>query len=325
MATDSTDAHGPADARGPGSHTHGASSDADRTKLGIALALIVGFMALEVAAGIIAHSLALLSDAAHMLTDAAAIGLSIFAIHLARRPAEGSMTFGFRRIEILSAQVNGITLLVLAAVIVFEAIQRLITPPEVNGGVMLAVALAGIVVNLAAAWTLARANRQSLNVEGSFRHIVTDLYAFIGTAIAAALILLMGFERADPIASLIVAGLMFHSAYILLRAARPAGRAAGHRIPGMPSILVAEKLDANPELTGPVPPIAEGSVFPTATAIERGETRAEVVGRMQAAMAETLDGLWTKREPRCPRRHPGRRSSSPRSSRRRPARPPNGR
>ena len=218
MATDSTDAHGPADARGPGSHTHGASSDADRTKLAIALALIVGFMALEVAAGIIAHSLALLSDAAHMLTDAAAIGLSIFAIHLARRPAEGSMTFGFRPIEILSAQVNGITLLVLAAVIVFEAIQRLITPPEVNGGLMLAVALAGIVVNLAAAWTLARANRQSLNVEGSFRHIVTDLYAFIGTAIAAALILLMGFERADPIASLIVAGLMFHSAYILLRA-----------------------------------------------------------------------------------------------------------
>ena len=175
-------------------------------------------MAVEVAAGIIAHSLALLSDAAHMLTDAAAIGLSIFAIHLARRPAEGSMTFGFRRIEILSAQANGITLLVLAAVIVFEAIQRLVTPPEVKGGLMLAVALAGIVVNLAATWTLARANRQSLNVEGSFRHIVTDLYAFIGTAIAAALILLTGFERADPIASLIVAGLMLHSAYVLLRA-----------------------------------------------------------------------------------------------------------
>ncbi len=199
-------------------HTHGASSDADRTKLTIALALIVGFMAVEVATGIIAHSLALLSDAAHMLTDAAAIGLSIFAIHLARRPAEGSMTFGFRRIEILSAQASGITLLVLAAVIVFEAIQRLVTPPEVKGGLMLAVALAGIVVNLAATWTLARANRQSLNVEGSFRHIVTDLYAFIGTAIAAALILLTGFERADPIASLIVAGLMLYSAYVLLRA-----------------------------------------------------------------------------------------------------------
>ena len=218
MATDSTDARGPADAQGSGAHTHGASSDADRTKLAIAFALIVGYMATEIAAGIIAHSLALLSDAAHMLTDAAAIGLSLFAIHLARRPAEGSMTFGFRRIEILSAQANGITLVVLAAVIVYEAIQRLVTPPEVEGGLMLAVALVGIGVNLAATWTLARANRQSLNVEGSFRHIVTDLYAFIGTAIAAALILITGFERADPIASLIVAGLMSYTAYGLLRA-----------------------------------------------------------------------------------------------------------
>ena len=209
MAADQTGAH---------PHTHGASADADRTKLAIALLLILGFMAAEVAAGIIAHSLALLSDAAHMLTDAAAIGLSLFAIRVARRPAGGSMTYGFRRVEILSAQANGITLVVLGAVIVFEAIRRLVTPPEVEGGLMLAVALAGIVVNLAATWTLARANRQSLNIEGSFRHILTDLYAFIGTAVAAALILITGFERADPIASLVVAGLMFHSAYGLLRA-----------------------------------------------------------------------------------------------------------
>jgi len=207
-----------ADQTGAHPHTHGASADADRTKLAIALLLILGFMAAEVAAGIIAHSLALLSDAAHMLTDAAAIGLSLFAIRVARRPAGGSMTYGFRRVEILSAQANGITLVVLGAVIVFEAIRRLVTPPEVEGGLMLAVALAGIVVNLAATWTLARANRQSLNIEGSFRHILTDLYAFIGTAVAAALILITGFERADPIASLVVAGLMFHSAYGLLRA-----------------------------------------------------------------------------------------------------------
>jgi cobalt-zinc-cadmium efflux system protein len=153
-----------------------------------------------------------------MLTDAAAIGLSLFAIHLAKRPAEGSMTFGFRRIEILSAQANGITLVVISGVIVYEAIRRLIAPPDVEGGLMLAVALAGIVVNMVATWILARANRQSLNIEGSFRHILTDLYAFIGTAVAAALILITGFERADPIASLVVAGLMCHSAYGLLRA-----------------------------------------------------------------------------------------------------------
>ena len=199
-------------------HTHPVSSDADRRYLAIALALIVGFMAAEVVTGIIAHSLALLSDAAHMLTDAAAIAFSLVAIGLARRPAEGAMTFGLRRIEIVSAQVNGITLLVLAGLIVYEAIRRLISPPAVEGGLILAVALAGIVVNLAATLTLSRANRQSLNVEGSFQHLLTDLYAFIGTAIAAVVILATGFDRADAIASLLVAGLMLRSAYGLLRA-----------------------------------------------------------------------------------------------------------
>jgi cobalt-zinc-cadmium efflux system protein len=198
-------------------HSHGASADADRGKLRIALALILGFMVAEVATGIVANSLALLSDAAHMLTDAAAIGLSLVAIRLARRPAEGRMTFGFKRVEILSAQANGITLLVLAAIIAIEGVRRLFDPPTVDGGLMLAVALAGIVVNLTATATLAGANRRSLNVEGSFQHLLTDLFAFVGTAIAAAVILLSGFDQADAIASLLVAGLMLRSAYGLLR------------------------------------------------------------------------------------------------------------
>lgn len=198
-------------------HSHGASADADRGKLRIALALIVGFMVAEVVAGIVANSLALLSDAAHMLTDAAAIGLSLVALGLAARPAEGRMTFGFKRVEILSAQANGVTLLVLATAIAIEAVSRLVAPPHVEAGLMLAVALAGIVVNLAATATLARANRQSLNVEGSFQHLLTDLFAFVGTAVAALLILLAGFERADPIASLLVAALMLRSAFGLLR------------------------------------------------------------------------------------------------------------
>jgi cobalt-zinc-cadmium efflux system protein len=199
------------------SHSHGASADADRGKLRFALALIVGFMVAEVVTGIVANSLALLSDAAHMLTDAAAIGLSLVAIGLARRPAKGRMTFGFKRVEILSAQANGVTLLVLAAIIAIEAVRRLFDPPAVEGGLILAVALAGIVVNLAATATLARANRGSLNVEGSFQHLLTDLFAFVGTAIAAAIILLTGFDQADAIASLLVAGLMLRSAYGLLR------------------------------------------------------------------------------------------------------------
>lgn len=198
-------------------HSHGATADADRGKLRIALALILGFMAAEVVTGILANSLALLSDAAHMLTDAAAIALSLLAIRLSKRPAQGQMTFGLKRVEILSAQINGITLLVLAAIIAIEGVRRLFDPPGVDGGLVLAVALAGIVVNVAATAVLASANRQSLNVEGSFQHLLTDLYAFIGTAVAAAVILLTGFDQADAIASLLVAALMLYSAYGLLR------------------------------------------------------------------------------------------------------------
>ena len=153
-----------------------------------------------------------------MLTDAGAIGFSLVAIRLAQRPAEGAMTFGLKRAEILSAQANGITLLILALFIVFEAIHRLVSPPDVHAGLVLAVALFGVAVNLVASWTLSRANRESLNVEGSYQHILTDLFAFIGTAIAAVVILLTGFDRADAIASLAVAALMLRSSYGLLRA-----------------------------------------------------------------------------------------------------------
>jgi cobalt-zinc-cadmium efflux system protein len=194
------------------------SADTDARKLAVVLGLILGFMALEIAAGVIAHSLALLSDAGHMLTDAAAIGLSLVAARLAVRPAKGALTYGFKRVEILSAQANGVTLLILAALITYEAIRRLFNPPHVQAGLILVVALVGVAVNLAATWTLAKANRQSMNVEGSFQHILTDLYAFIGTAIAAVVILLTGFERADPLVSLLVAGLMVRSGYGLVKA-----------------------------------------------------------------------------------------------------------
>ena len=213
-ADDHGHAHG---AHGHAGHSHGVSADADTGKLAIALALIVGFLVVEVVVGVIAGSLALLSDAAHMLTDAAAIALALVALRLAQRPARGPLTFGLKRVEILSAQVNGLTLLILALVICVEGIRRLVSPPEVEGALVLIVALAGIVVNVCATLVLARANRQSLNVEGAFQHILTDLYAFIGTAVAGGVIVLTGFARADAIASLVVAGLMLHSAYGLLR------------------------------------------------------------------------------------------------------------
>jgi cobalt-zinc-cadmium efflux system protein len=199
-------------------HAHHVRAGDDRRALSIALALILGFMLAEVVVGILAGSLALLSDAGHMLTDAAAIALSLLAARLAARPAEGAMTYGLGRAEILSAQVNGITLLVLAVLITWEAVQRLGSPSEVDAAPVLVVALAGVAVNLLASRVLAGAGRGSLNVEGSLRHVVTDLYAFIATALAAVVILATGFDRADAIASLFVAALMLQSAYSLLRA-----------------------------------------------------------------------------------------------------------
>jgi cobalt-zinc-cadmium efflux system protein len=217
-------------------HTHGVSADADRAKLWTAFALIVGFMAVEVAAGILASSLALISDAAHMLTDAVAIALSIAAIRLAARPPHGRWTYGFKRAEILSAQINGAVLLALALLLLYEGIRRLFEPPDVRGGIVVAVALVGIVVNLAAVKVLAAANRQSLNVEGSFQHILTDLYAFIGTAIAGAVILLTGFDQADAIASMAVAGLMLWSSWGLLSAS------AGVMLEGAPAGLHPDEI-----------------------------------------------------------------------------------
>jgi len=200
-------------------HVH-ASREADRRALTIALGLIVGFMMIEVVAGALASSLAVLSDAAHMLTDAGALAMSLVAARLAARPARGSWTYGLGRAEILSAQANGVTLLVLALLIVYEAIVRLSSPPPVDGTVVLAIAVAGVVVNVLAVRVLARgsAGDRSLNVEGSYRHIVTDLYGFIATAIAAIVILATGFDRADAIASLLIAALMLHAAYTLLKA-----------------------------------------------------------------------------------------------------------
>jgi cobalt-zinc-cadmium efflux system protein len=203
-------------------HAHGAGPDADARWLAAAGALILAFMAGEVVAGMLAHSLALLSDAAHMLTDAASIGLALATATIAARPPRGGYTYGLRRAEILSAQANGITLVLLAVWLCYEAIRRLLAPQPVTGGVMLAVALAGVGVNLAATWLIARASgpgaRRGLNMEGAFAHVLTDLYAFAATAAAAVVVLATGFGRADAIATLVVVALMLRAGGGLIRA-----------------------------------------------------------------------------------------------------------
>ena len=199
-------------------HVHTVSEDTDTRRLTTGLALIVAFMVVEVVAGILANSLALISDAAHMLTDAGALLLSLVVIRLVRRPAHGNLTFGLRRMEILSAQANGATLLVLAGLITFGAVERLVNPPDPGGWTMLIVALVGVVVNLIATRELAKADRSSINIEGSYQHLLTDTYAFAATAIAGVIVLATGFDRADPIAALLVAALMLRASVGLLRA-----------------------------------------------------------------------------------------------------------
>lgn len=202
---------------GSSPHSHVVAPDADRRHLVGALALILAFMVCEVVIGIMAGSIALISDAGHMLTDAASIVLVLVAMNLAARPARGRWTYGYKRAEILSAQANGLTLLLLAIWFTYESVRRLFDPPQVDGLLVLITALVGIVVNVVAAWLISKANRTSLNVEGAFQHILNDLYAFIATAIAGLVVLLSGFARADSIAALVVAGLMFRAGYGLVR------------------------------------------------------------------------------------------------------------
>ena len=220
-----------------GTHSPQIPADADQGPLVAALCLIALFIVFEVVVAILARSLALLSDAAHMLTDVAALGVSLVALRLAQRPPNGGLTFGLKRAEVLAALISGATLLVLAAVLVFEAVLRFAAPLPVQGGAVIGIAIAGIVVNLAVTRQLSRANRRSLNIEASFRHILTDLYALIGTLIAGIVIVTTGFNRADAIASVVVAALMVYAGVRLLG---KAGRV----------LLEASPADLDPEEIG---------------------------------------------------------------------------
>ncbi|MGH2862149.1 MAG: cation diffusion facilitator family transporter [Solirubrobacteraceae bacterium] len=230
-------------------------SDTDAGKLKVALTLIVLFMTAEIVVAVLSSSLALLSDAAHMLTDAAALAMALLAARLAARPAKGAMTFGLGRAEILSANANGMTLLVLGLLIVYGAVQHLVKPLQTAGAPVLIVALVGIAVNLIVARVLGghahghgdhshdhaghdpgrdhaghdsagrghaghdhAPRKRSLNIEGSYQHILTDLFGFVATAIAAIVILTTGFRRADAIASLLIAALMLQASFGLIKA-----------------------------------------------------------------------------------------------------------
>jgi cobalt-zinc-cadmium efflux system protein len=246
-------------------HSHAVSPQADRRWLGLALAIVLVFMVVEVVAGVLADSLALLSDASHMLTDAGAIGLALVAANLAARPPKGRFTFGLGRAEILSAQVNGALLLVLAGVIAWESGKRIYEPPDVDGAFVLVVGVAGAAANILAAAALAKAERQSLNIAGARAHVLTDLYASIAAAASGALILLTDVREFDGVAALIVAALMVASGWRLLRDASavllegaPAGfdpSLIGQRLAAQPGVVEVHDLHVW-EVTSGFPAVA---------------------------------------------------------------------
>jgi cobalt-zinc-cadmium efflux system protein len=189
----------------------------DERPLLISLGLLAGFVVGEVIAAFAAHSLALIADAGHMVTDVLALAAAVLAARLAKRPAVGHWTFGLARAEVLSAAGNGITLLVVAGVVTFEAIHRLVHPADVGGVTVIVVATVGLGVNLVVTAVLHGADQASMNVRGAIAHVLTDAYAFAATIIAGIVVVTTGWQRADPVASLVVVLLLLRAAYRLLR------------------------------------------------------------------------------------------------------------
>jgi len=196
------------------SHDHG---NADRRALAIVFALTAGFMVVEVVGGLLTGSLALLADAGHMLSDAVSLGVALFAVWLAAKPATPQRSFGYKRAEILAALFNGVTLVAISVWIFYEAYRRLSEPPEILGGPMLAVAVMGLLVNVAGVTILARSGGESLNVQGALRHVLADVAGSVGAIAASVVIITTGWVYADPLVSALIGLLVLGSSWKLLR------------------------------------------------------------------------------------------------------------
>lgn len=203
-----------------GSHDHGqmAAHANNEKRMGLAALLTGSFMFVEVVGGVVAGSLALIADAAHMLTDFAALALAWFAFRLARRPADWKRTYGFDRFQVLVAFANGLTLLAIAAWIVYEAIVRLMGEPHVSGGIMVGVAIAGLLVNIAAFMLLRGADRENLNVRGAAVHVLGDMLGSVAALVAGVVILWTGWMPIDPLLSLVVAVIIVRSGWHVVAA-----------------------------------------------------------------------------------------------------------
>ncbi len=199
------------------SHSHAHVRSANARRLAIVLGLVLVYIVAEVIGGLLTNSLALLADAGHMLSDAAALGLSLFALWIARRPASPKHSYGFYRAEILAALVNGATLVAIALVIFVEAWQRFRAPPVVEGRGVMLIATGGLAVNLVSLWLLQAGRKESLNVQGAWLHVLTDALGSVGAIVAGLLVWRFGWYLADPLMSVLIGLLVIYSSWSLLK------------------------------------------------------------------------------------------------------------
>jgi cobalt-zinc-cadmium efflux system protein len=229
-------------------HNEGVESG-NITRVQIALVLTSVFMVVELIGGILSGSLALLADAGHMLTDTMALGLAAFAFRVSSRPADSKRSFGYHRFQIIAAFVNGISLLVIVAWILFEAVQRMIDPPEVIGRTMLLIACGGLVVNITSFLVLHGGDQENLNIRGAALHVLGDLLGSVAAIIAAIVILQTGWMPIDPILSVLVAALLLRSGWHLVR------RSVHILLEGVPDWL--DLADLEEQIVAAVPEIVE--------------------------------------------------------------------
>ncbi len=219
------------------------------TRVQFALVLTGTFMIVELVGGIISGSLALLADAGHMLTDTMALGLAVFAFRVSSRPADSKRSFGYHRFQIIAAFVNGLSLLLIVAWILFEAVQRMLDPPDVIGRTMLLIAIGGLVVNIIAFLVLHSGDQENLNIRGAALHVLGDLLGSVAAIIAAVVILQTGWMPIDPILSVLVAALLLRSGWHLVR------RSVHILLEGVPDWLDLD--DLQEKIVAAVPEIVE--------------------------------------------------------------------
>jgi cobalt-zinc-cadmium efflux system protein len=209
-----THSHGPGHQHG---HSHALPGNTDQRRIATSFVVIITFMVIEIVGGIYAHSLALLADAGHMVSDAAALGMSWLAIHIGKRPADTDRSYGYQRLEVLAAFLNGCSLFVIAGWFIYEAIGRFAAPPPVQGDLMMIVAVAGLLANAVALYILNSGNRDNLNLRSAWLHVMGDLLGSVAAIVAAGVILGTGWTPIDPLLSVLVALLILKSAYEIVR------------------------------------------------------------------------------------------------------------